>query len=353
MAVLTEDGQRKDNTRKITPKHVAHACIRLIAVFLAIHAALVRLMGSGFLKILWCWSFPPSVALFICARFKQGPTLRIINAAGALCLFSSGLFAVLSQRSRLHSPYSIYKTSPPMENADKPIDVFMFATKNLNYARPVASMWNSFCAKGKNCVFSLETRQVDVAVSGLEHPNWNKLWRLRERMQMRGAPDRIMLVDADVILADVSVPLEEMFEAYLPKDGLKSIAMAEDRSLSRSFWGCLSTVGDIFHFRGRCGPNAGIILIRNNDASKAFLTSWLSSALKCLSLANSRTAPPNQRVLYTCGALDEHWKHIAIVGNVHFGSSDSLFLQHRFDIPRKNRTEAVFTELVEGAGFQM
>lgn len=169
----------------------------------------------------------------------------------------------------------------------KQIDVIMFATPNLKvYTDLSIAMWEKYCETfGYNFFHYSEPYYDDL------HLAWSKIRSVFEHLKSSKA-DYVLLVDADTIPTAFDLSVETVLEKYMTGD--KEILFQKDGSDRLKFLYFPHNIPMALKSRRIILPNAGFILMKNNEAVKAFYKEWLERA-QTSPYANK--PPRNQNVL--------------------------------------------------------
>ena len=199
------------------------------------------------------------------------------------------------------APASAVHCSPgdTMSEDISSIDVIMLATPEVeSYAWLAKGSWQSYCAQ-HGYRFTVFDRSL---ISDL-HINWSKIEAVRRTL---ATSDRsyVLLVDADLVVLRPELPLSHL------ADNTKDIVFGSDNLLPRP-WPDLRNIAVKLRLRMGSLPNAGFMLARRNDFTRAFFTKWLELARGEMSDWADRH-PRNQNVLWR-GLVAAHRDHIGIL----------------------------------------
>ncbi|WP_337659845.1 hypothetical protein [Anderseniella sp. Alg231-50] len=180
----------------------------------------------------------------------------------------------------------------------------MLATREIEgYALHSRAAWKRFCDdRGYRFFHYGESLLPDM------HVNWSKIEMVRRHLSETDA-EIVVLVDADTYVCSRDFDLNALAEKYADKD----ILFAKDCHHLGPFLLPLNFEA-AFKYQTRNLPNAGFVVIRNNDFCRQFFDDWLSLSQGQLSGIADRH-PRNQRVLWQ-GLYFKHMKRIGLLDRI-------------------------------------
>lgn len=116
------------------------------------------------------------------------------------------------------------------------------------------------------------------------HINWSKIDMLSKVMDRSPSGDRsyIVMIDADTVIVNPSRSIEYFIEKY--QENETAIFMAKDTP---------------FHINFKKVPNAGFVIVKNNELGRAIIKKWMHAAYHEGKQFND-THPRNQLVYWNC-----------------------------------------------------
>ena len=174
-----------------------------------------------------------------------------------------------------------------MQRALSPPEVIMLATADIqDYAQYSRIGWETYCAAHGYHFFHYPHKLLHDM-----HVNWSKIEMVRQHLKQTKS-DVVALVDADTYVCDPELDLDEIAITYPEKE----LLFSRDCRNIGPFVLPLNYEA-AFKYKTRILPNAGFVIIRNNEFARNFFDTWLHLARHDLkSLAN--THPRNQLVLW-------------------------------------------------------
>ncbi len=163
----------------------------------------------------------------------------------------------------------------------------MFATPNLEvYTRYAIPTWEKYCATHGYRFFHYTDAYYDDL-----HLVWSKIRSVREHLYQHNC-DYLLMVDADTIPTSFELSIEQILTEFMTEN--KQILFQKDGSNRLRYLYFPHNLQLAFRSRRWILPNAGFILMQNNDAVKAFFDEWLEHA-RTSPYASKH--PRNQQVL--------------------------------------------------------
>jgi len=169
----------------------------------------------------------------------------------------------------------------------KKIDVIMFATSNLEvYTRYAIPTWKKYCATHGYRFFHYTDAYYDDL-----HLVWSKIRSVREHLYQHNC-DYLLMVDADTIPTSFDISIEEILTESMTEN--KQILFQKDGSNRLRYLYFPHNLKLAFRSKRWLLPNAGFILMQNNDAVRSFFDEWLKRARTS---PYASKPPRNQQVL--------------------------------------------------------
>jgi len=169
----------------------------------------------------------------------------------------------------------------------KKIDVIMFATSHLEtYTQYAIPTWEKYCAVHGYRFFHYSDAYYDDL-----HLVWSKIRSVREHLYQHDC-DYLLMVDADTIPTSFELSIEEILAEFMTPN--KQILFQKDGSNRLHYLYFPHNLKLAFRSKKWILPNAGFILMKNNDAVKAFFDEWLARAYTS---PYANQPPRNQQVL--------------------------------------------------------
>ncbi|MAU41508.1 MAG: hypothetical protein CMF31_07785 [Kordiimonas sp.] len=179
--------------------------------------------------------------------------------------------------------------------------IVMLATHHIDYyAERTKASWQAYCDKHGYNFIVYEDKILDDM-----HINWSRIEAVRLELEKRTS-DWVVLVDADTLIVNDSIKMEDLITRYGNKDILFSsdVSWRFGINIPLNFQAA-------FKYGARLLPNGGFFMIRNEAYGRQFITDWLDLARGDLKhLADKH--PRCQNVLWT-GLFPEHKKNIGMI----------------------------------------
>lgn len=127
------------------------------------------------------------------------------------------------------------------------------------------------------------------------HVNWSKIDMLSKAMDNSPDGDNsyVVMIDADTVIVNSSRPIEYFIEKYQKHE--TAIFMSKDTP---------------FHFNFKKVPNAGFVIVKNNDLGRTIIKKWMHAAYNEGKQFND-IHPRNQLVYWNC--VEPHFKDKQVV----------------------------------------
>ncbi len=167
------------------------------------------------------------------------------------------------------------------------IDVIMFATVHLDiYTQYSIPVWEKYCeTKGYQFLHYKESYYDDL------HLVWSKIRSVREHLYNTDC-EYLLMVDADTIPTAFDISIEQLLDEFMIRD--KQILFQKDGSNRLKYLYFPHNISMALKSRRILLPNAGFILMKNDEAVRKFYDEWLERA-RTSPWANK--IPRNQNVL--------------------------------------------------------
>ncbi len=181
------------------------------------------------------------------------------------------------------------------------IDIIMFATPNLDtYTKYSIALWQNY-AQRNNCSFYHYSEPYFDDL----HIAWSKIKSVEEHLNNHDA-EYVLLVDADTVPTNPDYHLKNVITDYFSGRKEKIIFQKDGSDWFRYLY---MTHNFSLTFRSKKWtlPNAGFILMKNDNEVRSFYQEWMERA------ATSPWAdspPRNQSVLVYELLNQEKWNHI-------------------------------------------
>lgn len=167
------------------------------------------------------------------------------------------------------------------------LDIIMFATPHLKvYTELSVKVWKKYCEKHSYSFFKYEKPFYKNL-----HLAWSKIRSVREHL-LTSKADYVVLVDADTIPTSFQLSIDTVIEEFMTPG--KEILFQKDGSNWFKYFYFPHDWSLVFEKKIWLMPNAGFIIMKNNNIILQFFEEWLARA-KTSPFANQ--APRNQRVL--------------------------------------------------------
>ncbi len=167
------------------------------------------------------------------------------------------------------------------------IDIIMFATDNLKtYTELSVAGWKTYCeAHGYGFTLYSKPYYDDL------HLAWSKIRCVLEHLKTTET-EYVVLVDADTIPTSLDLSIEEIHEIFMTDK--KQLLFQKDGSNRLKYLYFPHNLQIAWDKKGFLFPNAGFIIMKNNDAVIDFFKEWTDRAHTS---PQADVPPRNQRVL--------------------------------------------------------
>lgn len=160
------------------------------------------------------------------------------------------------------------------------VKIVQLATPNIDeYARySIASIKKYAQRHGYEYIVQRKQSVLDL------HINWSKIDMLSKALDnsTKGDSSYVVMIDADTVIINRDRPIEYFIERYQKSE--TAIFMAKDTP---------------FHINLKKVPNAGFVVVKNNDTGRSIIKKWMHAAYNEGKQYND-IHPRNQLVYWNC-----------------------------------------------------